>query len=108
MNIIKIVVGGDLPIRCAVCKIPFSLCTNITVNRTALLEMDTRPSWCPLVVEDVEVCEWKHEPMFSEVFFRNPHYHERKDFSVIPTIIQRNYYEFCPHCGKRIKYVEVE
>jgi len=71
MNIIKIVVGGDLPIRCAVCKIPFSLCTNITVNRTALLEMDTRPSWCPLVVEDNSCHCAKCDPLSVERFYQD-------------------------------------
>ena len=113
MSVIKIVMDDKLPTDCYKCqlsddKYDIGRPRCIPMSKAVDNYLENRPDWCPLVVDVSEVCEWKHEPMFDEVFFRNPHYHERKNFSVVPTIIQRNYYEFCPLCGKRIKYAEEE
>jgi len=104
MNVLKIVVDGDLPIRCADCDIPFRLCTNkvsMTLNRTALLEMETRPTWCPLVVEVPEVCEWKKGKNPSLYF--NPHIETMGYLASAKDDLK-----FCHDCGKPIKYIESE
>ena len=113
MNVLKIVVD-EMPESCRACKLHTVIPANFNVQLACFItgtinrKPNTRPTWCPLVVEVPEVCKWKHEPMFDDVFFRNPHYHERNDFAVVPTIIHRDYYKFCPLCGKPIKYVESE
>jgi len=79
----------------------------MTLNRTALLEMETRPSWCPLVVEDV--CRYvgeyggcdEHGDM---IFFsrKTGCSDEHIQKIIVPD------YKFCPNCGRPVKYVEVE
>jgi hypothetical protein len=53
------------------------------------------PDWCPLEVE--EVCEWVLEEYEMCI---SPHNNGNW--------CDKDEYQFCPTCGKRIKYVEVE
>ena len=113
MNVIKIVVD-ELPEMCEHCsygatnKQGDNICVSDHNNiRPIDYFDDNRPDWCPLQLE--EVCEWsgeyggydKHGDM---LFFA------RKtgcsDSHIQKVEVPNNI--FCPNCGKRIKYVEVE
>ncbi len=109
MNVKRIVVD-ELPSQCLRCKY-------FRVAYTTLQDMDfcnvadryidsddihTRPDWCPLVVEDNEVCEWKKHKNYS--YFMNPHDYTNGFIAVT----EINRLDYCHDCGKRIKYVEVE
>jgi len=114
MNVIKIV-ANELPECCEKCdfyKPPYyrlSDCSYCRSKTEYILDKDllSRPEWCPLVVE--EVCEYVGEyggwnEHGDTIFFSrktgcsDEHYQK----IVVPD------YKFCPNCGKRIKYVEVE
>lgn len=65
-----------------------------------------RPNWCPLVVD--ECCEWvkikRNYPDSNEPYlvYQTGCEYEFDDWKVMVDWV------FCPNCGKRIKYVEVE
>jgi len=109
MNVLKIVVD-KLPEKCVYCDIPFLLCKAMTDNESVsnqiLLDMATRPTWCPLVVEVQEVCEWKHNKHEGDNDFQIPQYDNKHGVSWWDSV--KHQFVFCPHCGKPIKYIESE
>ena len=114
MNVIKIVVDEIPEYGCDDCTIKrpsvsrggydIIICSASCKDVTEHTENATRPSWCPLVVEDV--CEW-HETEVNEHGWRfwMTGCKIKYDSSVQ---ITKGEFNFCPSCGKRIKYVEVE
>jgi hypothetical protein len=63
-----------------------------------------RPLWCPLVVE--EVCEWvleKTDRGYAAFYIPKDHEQHQDCFTQ-----NADTFKYCPSCGKRIKYVEVE
>ena len=108
MNVIKIVVDEIPEYGCDDCTIKrpsvsrggydIIICSASCKDVTEHTENATRPSWCPLVVEDV--CEWVLHDFDGRKMYNSPEncgYH-----ATHPEFI------FCPNCGKPIKYVEVE
>ena len=97
MNVKKIVVD-ELPNMCIDCKLSFYSRDNevyicfATKNRIA--NSQVIPEACPLEVE--EVCEWVWEEYEMCI---SPHNNGNW--------CDKDEYQFCPTCGKRIKYVEV-
>lgn len=93
MNVLKIVVDKK-PFSCGLCMFSKSIdkytklkCIPLDIILFNTLELpgnDTIPINCPLVVEVPEVCEWGS--------------HKYDDFM--------DDWEFCPKCGKPIKYIE--
>ena len=113
MNVLRIVVN-ELPESCRACKLHTVIPANFnvqlacfitgTINRTP----NTRPTWCPLVVEVPEVCEWKKHELIA------PLYSDETSFSFYEACVD-DYntnivedWKFCPSCGKPIKYIESE
>ena len=101
MNVIKIVVD-ELPERCLECLfsqgiIPDNIYCTITEDKVD--EPNTRPLWCPLVVEDE--CVWVLDyHVDTEMWNVAP------DCCVGEFFRNKPNYKTCPNCGKRIKYVE--
>ena len=123
MNVKRIIVD-ELPESCNDCDFlsskfinNYSVC-NLRNERIPeiFIENPGIPDLCPLELE--EVCEWHlpKEPVGIQVGFET-HYFDM-DGTFIASCNQRRYkigskslkfkYQFCPNCGKRIKYVEVE
>ena len=107
MNVIKIVVD-ETKGCCSECELSFYskekqlfICF---ATKNQIHDSQDVPSWCPLVVEDV--CEW-HETEVNEHGWRfwMTGCKIKYDSSVQ---ITKGEFNFCPSCGKRIKYVEVE
>ena len=102
MNVVKIVVD-EIPIICNLCHFEDILdyvgCHFCYASRKAISREKNyslqRPDWCPLQLE--EVCEWEED---DEKQF----YH----FTDCGSYIDGIGYIYCAHCGKRVKYVEVE
>ena len=103
MEVIKIVLkaGCELPESCRECFLSrlalkkggiFDVKCSLTQKYTKTKQI---PSWCPLQLE--EVCEWEED---DEKQF----YH----FTDCGSYIDGIGYIYCAHCGKRVKYVEVE
>jgi len=118
MNVIKIVVD-KVPKTCHDCHLQhqesygdanskqdeFYVCE---VMEQIIDDRLFKPDWCPLVVEDGEVCEWKgvrYKPPGLPVYYA---YYPPHDVSYRVSTYRGEEYLFCPDCGKRIKYVEVE
>ena len=101
---IKRIVVDELPECCSSCQFHIVLdyvgkdwCT--AAKKTILEKITYKlisPSWCPLEVE--EVCEWVE---IEDGCFTTIH----ETGGLAPT---NHEFTFCPDCGKRIKYVEVE
>jgi len=108
MNIIKIVVDGELPKSCHVCQFKQTyemFMPDCSITHFVIYTNDEhRPESCPLVVDSV--CEW-HETEVNEHGWRfwMTGCKIKYDSSVQ---ITKGEFNFCPTCGKRIKYVEVE
>lgn len=82
---------GNDKVRCVV--------TNKSVSDFAFgYTKQPRPSWCPLVVE--EVCEW-------EILIRRG-YDYRTSCKKVKFNIDKDEYKYCPSCGRRIVYKESE
>ena len=105
MNVVKIVVD-KLPESCDDCKFshdwfdddvsPSGIECEWTKTKVVWrVAINHRASDCPLQVE--EVCEWEED---DEKQF----YH----FTDCGSYIDGIGYIYCAHCGKRVKYVEVE
>ena len=100
MNVVKIVVD-ELPERCRMCKfqsvrpVKNGLRMYCSLKDKMVCNLRVRPSWCPLEVE--EVCEWVLEEYEMCI---SPHNNGNW--------CDKDEYQFCPTCGKRIKYVESE
>ena len=111
MNVKQIVVD-ELPTNCIDCQFHQILdyvgahhCTGkprtITHDKHGDL---SRPSWCPLQVE--EVCEWvleKTDRGYAAFYIPKDHEQHQDCFTQ-----NADTFKYCPSCGKRIKYVEVE
>lgn len=104
MEIKKIVVDKLPEKGCYVCRfnstlnycspeepMEFYLICTIKSSQIMTNEKYYRPSWCPLVVE--EVCEWVHK-------FYDTYKSDCKE-----SIVSESSYIYCPNCGKRIMYV---
>jgi len=121
MNVLKIMVD-ELPYSCDICwflgfsnndcfRVENYFCEgNNTIDSNKITNpYQGRPQWCPLVVEVPEVCEYvgkyggydKHGDM---IFFsrKTGCSHEHYQKIIVPD------YQFCPNCGKPIKYIESE
>jgi hypothetical protein len=99
MNVKRIVVD-ELPEVCWNCKLyvwidAFSFCGGMKKAVPPDEVNYERPDWCPLVVE--ECCEWVLEEYEMCI---SPHNNGNW--------CDKDEYQFCPTCGKHIKYVEVE
>ena len=108
MNIIKIVVDGKLPKSCHICQFKQTyemFMPDCSITHFVIYTDDEhRSESCPLVVEDV--CEWiREETERGFAAFYIPKYHEQHPDCYTQDAGE---YKFCPNCGKRIKYVEVE
>lgn len=89
MNVKRIVLkaGEELPEVCWECEACQGISPDYLYCMGKHIDIDahnTRPSWCPLVVD--ECCDWGTHTL-----------DELTDD-----------WKYCPLCGKRIKYVEVE
>ena len=103
MNVIKIVVDEkDSCDKCLFMNAQWTYYCILAKKNIAMPHIN--PSWCPLVVDDV--CEW-HETEVNEHGWRfwMTGCKIKYDSSVQ---ITKGEFNFCPSCGKRIKYVEVE
>ena len=102
MNIKKIVVD-ELPSHCEDCGI-----FNDLTNECSFLEMyvsdshKRRHEMCPLETE--EVCEW----VYSRDNHPNITYKSTHKIDLYIPIHTKDTINYCPSCGKRIKYVEVK
>ena len=123
MNVIKIVVD-ELPECCGKCKfVKDNYYYSLSLNPTCTVSKgdyvidnpDTRPPWCPLVVE--ECCEWKlvvtKYPYESVTEWDEDMVCQSCRFIVPCTVLEDHLggieeCKYCPSCGKRIKYVESE
>jgi len=116
MNVTNIVVDELPEYGCDDCQIrkpsisrsgyDIFMCSAVNEDVTEHTENATRPSWCPLVVEVPEVCEWKKEDKATNGnydIYVSPHYPY-----IYVSSIDHNIPTFCRDCGKRIKYVEEE
>jgi len=107
---IKRIVVDELPSQCLRCKyfrIAYTTLPDMDFCNVMNKYMDsediyTRPSWCPLQVEDE--CVWVREKTDrGYAAFYIPKDHEQH----IDCYTQdAGSYDYCPTCGKTIKYVE--
>jgi len=110
---VKRIVVDELPKNCASCfycgtdyserPVCFALEKEKDIGYVVLGDRypETRPSWCPLQVEDE--CMWKIETSlkgsrFEWRVYKSPHE------GVVESMGGR--FTFCPVCGKRIRYEE--
>ena len=109
---IKRIVVDELPSQCLRCKyfriayttLPDMDFCNVMNKYMDSEDIHTRPSWCPLQVEDE--CVWVREKTErGYAAFYIPKDHEQH----IDCYTQdAGTYDYCPTCGKTIKYVESE
>ena len=107
---VKRIVVDELPSQCLRCKyfrIAYTTLPDMDFCNVMNKYMDsediyTRPSWCPLQVEDE--CVWVREKTDrGYAAFYIPKDHEQH----IDCYTQdAGSYDYCPTCGKTIKYVE--
>ena len=109
MNVKRIVVD-ELPSTCRMCKfqsvrpVKNGLRMYCSLKDKMVHNLRVRPDWCPLQLE--EVCEWTvGKANFGEMVIIVGHpacgWKDISDMFL-------SQYTFCPSCGKRINYVEVE
>ena len=114
MNVVKIVVD-EIPESCRDCKYWKHTTDYYHLHCSAIDRdldrnyMEIMPSWCPLQLE--EVCEWKKDNDSKTRIYNidNYKYVSPHDFDfVYSRQLNNSNKQFCPNCGNRIKYVEVE
>ena len=103
MNVVKIVVD-ELPENCNQCRFVKQMsmynvilqpyCT-VVENELTIDGNGSRPSWCPLQLE--EVCEWEEDDEKQFYYFTD-----------CGSYIDGIGYIYCAHCGKRVKYESEE
>jgi len=106
MSITKIVIDDKLPTSCYICQLS---CDKYDIGRLRCIPMnkavdnyiETCPSWCPLVVEDV--CEWKLIKSDDEDYRWRVFKNCKPDGKMLANGLSDR---FCPICGKRIEYKE--
>ena len=106
MNVKRIVLkaGEELPEVCWECEACQGISPDYLYCMGKHIDIDahnTRPSWCPLQVE--EVCEWVLDYHMDDAMWDIAPSCCVGEFSM-----NKPKYEVCPSCGKRIKYVESE
>ena len=111
---IKRIVVDELPSQCLRCKyfrIAYTTLPDMDFCNVMNKYMDsediyTRPSWCPLQVE--EECRWEK---FGRVYEGDYGWKTTYDLLDHPSLIADIYdrdvdFKYCQYCGKRIRYVE--
>jgi predicted RNA-binding Zn-ribbon protein involved in translation (DUF1610 family) len=106
MNVKRIVVdeSEELPENCGECDVCQGISPKYLYCLGKHIDVDahsTRPDWCPLVVD--ECCEWVANKYTAS--YHTPH--ETMGLRIIVET-DREDYQFCPNCGKRIVYREKE
>ena len=114
MNVKRIIVD-ELPEICNFCQFEdildyvgchFCYAKRKSISREKNYNL-SRPSWCPLVID--ECCEWHgeyggYDEHGDMIFFARKTGCSDSHIQKVSVVD----YTYCPNCGRKIKYVEVE
>ena len=107
---IKQIIVDELPENCTYCLLleiiegcrHDSYCCMAIEKNNWIDYSETRPTWCPLVVE--KVCEWKFIKCKDEDYKFRIIRNCLPEFKLWVNKLQRD--PFCPNCGRKIRYEE--